>query len=178
MRARRGGETAQRAKFGAPMTIGPTIGELKATRRREGGNNHGRCSRLAIGSLVTGPESLINRDYGGGGACERAPCARRLRCRTQHHTTTSHTVSHATVGAQSNVAAPDRRAKLAQACVHECLFGREIITSGCLTRMKSPSLIPIGSVVFDPHPEEERERGRRPLLACKCCAAYNVILIS
>lgn len=57
--------TAQRAKFG-------TIGEPEAIPGD--GNNHGRCSRLAIGSLVTGPESLINRDYEGDGAYEGAPC--------------------------------------------------------------------------------------------------------
>lgn len=59
-----GKNSAERAKFG-------TIGEPEAIPGD--GNNHGRCSRLAIGSLVTGPESLINRDYGGDGACEGAP---------------------------------------------------------------------------------------------------------
>lgn len=105
-RERGGRKTAKRVKFG-------TIGEPEATPGD--GNNHGRCSRLAIGSLVTGPESLINRDYEGDGACERAPCSTTL-----HHQ-------------RHKIVAPE----FAQACSkREQLLGREIITPGYLTWMK------------------------------------------
>lgn len=89
-----------------------------------GENNHGRCSRLAIGGLVTGPESLINHDYGATVRAREHP-VQRLYYRAARATSISNARSSC---------------ELAQAC--ERPLGREIITSGYLTRTKSLRLFP------------------------------------
>jgi len=71
---------------------------------------------VAIGGLVTGPESLINRDYGATVRAKEHP-VQRLYYRAASSARSSR--------------------ELAQACERAWPFGREIITSGYLTPTKS-----------------------------------------